>query len=174
VSVEAMTSVWRHSKAKRGGLLVMLALADHAHDDGTNAYPSVRTLARKARLSERGVQKALRALEAIREIEPTGVSSTGTVVYAITLPMGGEQTSDAETTGEETDAEGANSAADRLSQSSPEPSKDNRPKNRQGARASARSPARGKRSAKGLRHPADTRVEEWEQRADAWEQEEQG
>lgn len=85
MSPSALSDVWAHSPAKGGPLLVEMALADHAHDDGTNAYPAVKTLAHKARLSERCVQYALRQLEACGEIEATGISSDGTVVYAIRL-----------------------------------------------------------------------------------------
>lgn len=42
---------------------VLLVLANYADQDGV-CWPSVATLARKTRLSERGVQKALRVLEA--------------------------------------------------------------------------------------------------------------
>lgn len=43
---------------------VAIALADHAHDDGTKIWPSVRALAEKTELSERTVQYKLRELEA--------------------------------------------------------------------------------------------------------------
>jgi hypothetical protein len=45
-------------------LLVLIVLADHAHDDGSGAYPSVATIAKLARMSPRGVHVALRNLEA--------------------------------------------------------------------------------------------------------------
>jgi len=39
VSVRVTSWVWQHSPVDhRGDLLVMLVLADHAHDDGTVAY----------------------------------------------------------------------------------------------------------------------------------------
>ena len=44
--------------------LVLIGLADHAHDDGSEARPSVATLARYARCSERTVHTKLRMLEA--------------------------------------------------------------------------------------------------------------
>jgi Helix-turn-helix domain len=43
--------------------LVLLAMADHAHEDGTGCYPSIDTLARKTSQSRRGVQKIMRKLE---------------------------------------------------------------------------------------------------------------
>ncbi|HLW82564.1 MAG TPA: helix-turn-helix domain-containing protein [Candidatus Acidoferrales bacterium] len=44
--------------------LVLLAMADHARDDGTGCYPSVRLLARKTSQSRRGVQGIIGRLEA--------------------------------------------------------------------------------------------------------------
>jgi hypothetical protein len=49
--------------------LLMLAIADYAHDDGSNAYPSIATLARKARTTERNVKILLGKLEAVGELE---------------------------------------------------------------------------------------------------------
>jgi len=43
--------------------LVLIGLADHAADDGTGSWPSIATLAKYARCSERSVQRKLRALE---------------------------------------------------------------------------------------------------------------
>jgi hypothetical protein len=43
---------------------VLIVLADHANHDGTGAWPSVATIARVTGLSERTVQRKLRALEA--------------------------------------------------------------------------------------------------------------
>lgn len=43
-------------------MLLALALADHAHDDGTHIFPSVASLAKKTRRSERAVQYQLRAM----------------------------------------------------------------------------------------------------------------
>lgn len=42
--------------------MVLLILADHADDDGANAWPSVARIARKASISERQVQRILRSL----------------------------------------------------------------------------------------------------------------
>lgn len=47
-----------------GEMLLALALADHAHDDGTHIFPSVALLAAKTRQSERTVQYQLRAMQA--------------------------------------------------------------------------------------------------------------
>jgi hypothetical protein len=72
--------------------LVLLAMADHARDDGTGCYPSIGTLAEKASLSRRGTQKLVRRLELSGLITDTGKKSRlGTIEYAITLGEGGEQ-----------------------------------------------------------------------------------
>lgn len=63
MSVRLMALVWANAPCKGSALLVLLALADFSNDDGMNAYPSVATLAAKARLSAREVQYILRNLE---------------------------------------------------------------------------------------------------------------
>ncbi len=45
-------------------MLLALALADHAHEDGTSVRPSVKLLAKKTRQSERTVQYQLRKMQA--------------------------------------------------------------------------------------------------------------
>lgn len=61
MSIYCLTRVWRDSQHKGGTLLVLLAIADYADDDGM-AFPSIKTLAEKARMSQRNVQYALRVL----------------------------------------------------------------------------------------------------------------
>ena len=62
-----MSYIWEHSKAREGSLLVMLAIGDFADDSG-KAFPSVITLANKARLSERQTQYCLNDLVALGEL----------------------------------------------------------------------------------------------------------
>lgn len=62
MSIKVMNWVWDHSPAKGTELLMLLAIADNAADDGSNAFPSVSTLARKTRLDERTVQRIIRKL----------------------------------------------------------------------------------------------------------------
>lgn len=82
-----MTAVWEHSAQKEGALLILLALADCAHDDGTMAFPSVKTLAGKARMSERNARYCLRNLEQSGEIVSEGRHVSGSTVYRIVLPF---------------------------------------------------------------------------------------
>lgn len=68
MSLDALTAVWKHSEQKGGDLLVLLALADYA-DDMDCVWPSVETLASKARLTSRHIRRILRRLESAGEIE---------------------------------------------------------------------------------------------------------
>lgn len=69
MSIDVMRLVWKHAPFKGGPLLVLLAMADWADDDGGSIFPKVETLAKKARLSVRGAQLALRELEDATVIE---------------------------------------------------------------------------------------------------------
>ena len=59
MSVHISSRVWAESKASGTALVVLLALADMANDEGY-AWPSVGTLVKRARLTtDRGIQKVL-------------------------------------------------------------------------------------------------------------------
>lgn len=63
MSVRVMSVVWQDAKEYREGpLLVLLALADWANDDGW-CWPSVPAIAAKARLTERQVYNVLSGLQ---------------------------------------------------------------------------------------------------------------
>ncbi len=64
MSVRAMTFIWEHQRDRRGAeLLVALAMADCAADDGTHIFPSMATLARKARIGVRQARRIVGKLE---------------------------------------------------------------------------------------------------------------
>lgn len=63
MSVRIMTAVFDRYPNGGGEMLLALALADHASDDGTRVYPSVKALAEKTRQSERTIQYQLRRME---------------------------------------------------------------------------------------------------------------
>src|SRR3990167_6337137 len=63
MSIKVMDAVFERSTAKGSALLLQVSIADHAHDDGAGAWPSVARLAKKTRLSRRQVQRLLRGLE---------------------------------------------------------------------------------------------------------------
>lgn len=61
MSIRIMSQVWEHSAHSEGTLLVLLALADFANDEGM-CFPSQTTLAKKSRLSDRQVRRVLAVL----------------------------------------------------------------------------------------------------------------
>lgn len=63
MSVRLMAEVFERYPNGGGEMLLALALADHASDDGTSVYPKVKALAEKTRQSERTVQYQLRAMQ---------------------------------------------------------------------------------------------------------------
>lgn len=62
MSIKVMSAVFDRYPNGGGEMLLALALADHAHDDGSNIYPGVPALAEKTRQSERTVQYQLRRM----------------------------------------------------------------------------------------------------------------
>ena len=65
--------------------LALLALADHANDEGEGAYPSLATLKRKTKLSEGALLNSLRALKAAGMIAKMGISKRGTSNYTLNM-----------------------------------------------------------------------------------------
>ena len=63
MSVRIMAAVFEIEGLTPVEKLVALALADHAHDDGTEARPGVNGLSRKCGVTERTAQRALRSLQ---------------------------------------------------------------------------------------------------------------
>jgi hypothetical protein len=74
VSVKAMSWVFEHSRSALADRLVLLAIADHANNDGLDAWPSVATIARKARV---GRSTAFRSIERLVELGEITVESGG-------------------------------------------------------------------------------------------------
>ena len=60
-----MTAVWDHSKARGAQLLLLLAIADNAGDEGL-AWPGLEELAKRARVKKRAV------IDQIEKLEKTG------------------------------------------------------------------------------------------------------
>jgi AraC-like DNA-binding protein len=58
-----MSWVIGHSPHGGSELLCLLMVANHAHADGTGAYPSVATLAAECRMSARQVTRLLHRLQ---------------------------------------------------------------------------------------------------------------
>lgn len=81
-----MAWVWSHSAVDSSGQrLVLLFMADCAHDDGTNAFPSVMTIARACRMTERNARYCLRELEKAGHLKRTGVHPSGTYIYSVVM-----------------------------------------------------------------------------------------
>jgi hypothetical protein len=85
VSVEVIAAVLQHSPTKGNAKIILLGLANHAHPDGSHAFPSVPTLARYARVDDRTVQRQLRELVAGGHIEATGLGPQGQTAYRVCL-----------------------------------------------------------------------------------------
>jgi Helix-turn-helix domain len=95
MSIRVMTKVWDNSRQKEGTLLVLLAIADFANDDGL-AYPSMKTIAKKARMTIRNAQLAVRRLERAGELIVTIGGApppyTGCNLFRVTLATGVQET----------------------------------------------------------------------------------
>ena len=91
MSVRTSAAVWEHSQQRSpGALLVLLALADCTNHELGRAWPSIRALAAKCRMSERNVQRYLRRLEEDREINIVpSAGPHGTNYYVVALPLVG-------------------------------------------------------------------------------------
>ena len=63
MSIRVMSAVWDNGPEDQGELLVLLALADYADDNGY-CWPAMPSVAAKARMSERNARRIIRKLEA--------------------------------------------------------------------------------------------------------------
>ena len=117
-----MSRVWKYSKQEGTKLLLLLALADFARDDG-RAWPAVATLAKKARCKKRNAQYILRELVKIGEIEiDKRAGPNGTNLYRIIV---GVQPIAPPTSGGEMQSSvggGATQRTERVQPIAPEPS----------------------------------------------------
>ena len=83
MSIEVMSAVWKHAKVSGSALLVLLALADYANENGI-CWPGVAALAEKARVSERYVRELLGELERVGYIvREIGAGPYGVNTYKI-------------------------------------------------------------------------------------------
>lgn len=69
MSIKVMTWCWDHARCGGSDLLALLAIADHASDDGSNAWPSIPTIARKCRVDERTARRIVRRLEESKHLK---------------------------------------------------------------------------------------------------------
>ena len=61
MSIRLMSDVWK-TDLPTTAKMVLLVIADHANDEGTEAWPSQATIAKKASISVRTVQRAVNSL----------------------------------------------------------------------------------------------------------------
>lgn len=66
MSIASQTLVWAHSQAEGSALLALLCIADHDGDGG--AWPSMDTIAQRARVTRETARKLVRKLESFGEI----------------------------------------------------------------------------------------------------------
>lgn len=89
MSIRVMSWVFEQSRSKGIDRLVLLAIGDHAHDTGRNAYPSMSTLTRKTGLDKRTVQRAIRALVDLGELTvDINAGPKGSNRYHVHVPKG--------------------------------------------------------------------------------------
>ena len=75
MSIELMSRVWREADLPSNEVHVLVALCDHAEDDGTQVFPSMERLAWKCRLSRRQVQRIVGNLRVAGILEVVAKSS---------------------------------------------------------------------------------------------------
>ena len=140
MSVRTMAKVWDLSQHGGTDLLMLLAIADFADDQG-NAYPSVTTLAEKCRMKQRNAQVILGTLRASGELDVRpNEGPRGTNLYRITLATQGMQHS-APMQGnapQHSNAQGgAKECAEGMQHSAPEPSLNHQEPPKRARRSSA-------------------------------------
>ena len=77
MSVRMSAMVFERYPSGGNELVMALALADHAHDDGTHIFPGIPALMKKTRMSERSVQNYLRKMQDIGWLQVASVSAGG-------------------------------------------------------------------------------------------------
>lgn len=86
MSIKVLSHVWEHSQLSGTELLMLLAIADNADDDGICWY-SVKSLAAKARVSPRQAKRLINQIEESGElVVKRYLGRQKTATYVITLP----------------------------------------------------------------------------------------
>lgn len=95
MSIKMMAHVWEVAPVNGSDLVVLLALADYGDDEGKNIYPSVPSIAKKARLSVDQARRVIHKLideDKVLELVTAGGwdgKRNRSNEYRITLPEGG-------------------------------------------------------------------------------------
>jgi hypothetical protein len=85
MSWQAHKAVIRHSRSKGATRCVLHCLAEHAHDDGSEAFPNWDTIQREANVARGTIRPALERLIGLGEIEATGARRSGTRTWRVVL-----------------------------------------------------------------------------------------
>jgi hypothetical protein len=85
MSYQCVKWVLQNSKARGGARNVLLALAEHASEDGTDSYPGVATLSHESQVTERQIHKLLRSLERGAAIRNDGTSPYLTTNWTVLM-----------------------------------------------------------------------------------------
>ena len=79
--------IWRLPDVTAAQRLVLLALASFTDKNGSNAYPSLATLASMACCNRSTVHRSIKALLKRQLIQATGKGRKGTIRYRVNVPM---------------------------------------------------------------------------------------
>ena len=79
--------IWRLPDVTASQRLVLLALASFTDKNGSNAYPSLATLASMACCNRSTVHRAIKSLIGRQLIQPTGKGRKGTIRYRVNVPL---------------------------------------------------------------------------------------
>lgn len=88
MSIKMMNLVWGCGAYEADRMLVLLAMADHADDQGGKIFPTVRHLARKARISPRQVHRCIKDLKTdgmLSHDKRFPKTATGAVAYCLNV-----------------------------------------------------------------------------------------
>ena len=90
MSIKIMSRVWELSPTNSSELLTMLALSDHADDEGV-CWPSIPLISKKNRLSDRQTQRVLTSLEKSGHVfRHVGGGRRKTTIYVVACGMDAE------------------------------------------------------------------------------------
>lgn len=88
MSYQAVTWVLRFSRSVGAARMVLISIASHADDAGSNSWPSQKTIAKESSLSEFWVGKSIKKLVALGELRATAPSkNTRGKSYLYSLPL---------------------------------------------------------------------------------------
>jgi hypothetical protein len=87
MSVTMMSQVFKHSQAKGGSRLVLLAIADAAKDDGI-AWDSVKTIAKKTYMTPASVVRCIESLGKLGELHTLQVRRGSSTVNVYRMSVG--------------------------------------------------------------------------------------